>query len=90
MTINKFQGKTKEEAIEKAKLEFGPNAVIMNVKEVKPKGFLSVFKSSTYEVTAAIEEKVNISNPMSALMPQAKMSNINLSADEKIDIRIRL
>lgn len=86
MTINKFQGKTKEEAIEKAKLEFGPNAVIMNVKEVKPKGFLSVFKSSTYEVTAAIEEKVNISNPMSALMPQAKMSNINLSADEKIDI----
>ena len=86
MTINKFQGKTKEEAIEKAKLEFGPNAVIMNVKEVKPKGFLSVFKSSTYEVTAAIEEKANISNPMSALMPQAKMSNINLSADEKIDI----
>ncbi|MGN1156960.1 MAG: flagellar biosynthesis protein FlhF [Agathobacter sp.] len=86
MTINKFQGKTKEEAIEKAKLEFGPNAVIMNVKEVKPKGFLSVFKSSTYEVTAAIEEKTNIPNPMSALMPQAKMSNINLSADEKIDI----
>ena len=86
MTINKFQGKTKEEAIEKAKLEFGANAVIMNVKEVKPKGFLSVFKSSTYEVTAAIEEKTNIPNPMSALMPQAKMSNINLSADEKIDI----
>ena len=86
MTINKFQGKTKEEAIEKAKLEFGPNAVIMNVKEVKPKGFLSVFKSPTYEVTAAIEEKANISNPMSALMPQAKMGNINLSADEKIEI----
>lgn len=86
MTINKFQGKTKEEAIEKARLEFGPSAVIMNVKEVKPKGFLSVFKTSTYEVTAAVEEKANISNPMSALMPQAKMSNINLSADEKIDI----
>ena len=86
MTINKFQGKTKEEAIEKARLEFGPSAVIMNVKEVKPKGNLSVFKTSTYEVTAAVEEKANISNPMSALMPQAKMSNINLSADEKIDI----
>lgn len=86
MTINKFQGKTKEEAIEKAKQEFGPNAVIMNVKEVKPKGFLSVFKSSTYEVTAAIEDNTNISNPMSALMPQARMSNINLSADEKIEI----
>lgn len=86
MTINKFQGKTKEEAIEKAKLEFGPNAVIMNVKEVRPKGFFGIFQSSTYEVTAAIEERVNIANPMSALLPQAKMGNINLSADEKIDI----
>lgn len=86
MTINKFQGKTKEEAIEKAKLEFGPNAVIMNVKEVRPKGLFSIFQSSTYEVTAAIEERVNIANPMSALLPQAKMGNINLSADEKIDI----
>ena len=38
MTINKYQGKTKEEAIEKAKQELGENAVIMNVKEVKPKG----------------------------------------------------
>ena len=86
MTINKFQGKTKEEAIEKAKLEFGPNAVIMNVKEVRPKGFFGIFQSSTYEVTAAIEERVNIANPMSALLPQTKMGNINLSADEKIDI----
>ncbi len=86
MTINKFQGKTKEEAIEKAKMEFGPNAVIMNIKEVKPKGLFSVFQSSTYEVTAAMEEKASVANPMSALMPQARMSNINLSADEKIDI----
>ncbi len=85
MTINKFQGKTKEEAIQKAKTEFGPNAVIMNVKEVKPKGLLSVFKASTYEVTAAIEDKP-IANPMSALMPQARMGKINLSADEELDI----
>ncbi len=56
MTINKFQGKTEDEAIEKAKLEFGPTAVIMNVKEIKPKGLFKIFKSSTYEVTAAIED----------------------------------
>ena len=30
-----YTGKTKEEAIEKAKQEFGNNAVILNVKEVK-------------------------------------------------------
>ena len=41
MTIKKFQGKTKEEAIEKAKQELGASAVVMNAKEIKPRGFLS-------------------------------------------------
>ena len=87
MTINKFQGKTKEEAIEKAKMEFGPNAVIMNIKEVKPKGLFRWFMDSTYEVTAAIEERETFANPMSVLMPQAKIHDgINLAADEEIQI----
>ena len=57
MTINKFYGKTEEEATEKARAEFGENVVIMNVKEVKPKGLFRAFKGNTYEVTAAMEEK---------------------------------
>ncbi len=73
MTIKKFTGKTKEEAIAKAKEEFGEGAVVMNVKEVKPSGFFQFFKSVTYEVTAAIEEK-------------EKYAGINLTADEKIMI----
>ncbi len=56
MTIKKFQGKTEAEATARAREEFGDGTVIMNVKEIKPKGFLRSFKSSTYEVTAAIEE----------------------------------
>lgn len=91
MTINKFQGKTKEEAIEKAKAAFGANAVIMNIKEIKPKGILGIFSSSTYEVTAAIEEKepVYVNTPVvpSALTAHAKTrENINLAADEEIAI----
>ncbi len=91
MTINKFQGKTKEEAIEKAKAAFGANAVIMNIKEIKPKGLLGIFSSSTYEVTAAIEEKepvyVNTPTVTSALAAHAKpRENINLAADEEIAI----
>lgn len=87
MTINKFQGKTEEEAIAKAKEEFGENAVIMNVKEVKPKGLFRAFKSSTYEVTAAMEEKEQFVNPKRALQNTKKLhDSINLSADEKIDI----
>lgn len=73
MTIKKFSGKTKEEAIAKAKAEFGEGAVVMNVKEVKPSGFFQFFKGVTYEVTAAIEEK-------------DKYAGINLAADEKITL----
>lgn len=86
MTIKKFQGKTKEEAIEKAKNELGPNAVVMNVKEIKPKGMLKVFKDYTYEVTAAVEEKEAFGNAMAGVATQKKFDNINLAADEQIKI----
>lgn len=87
MTINKFQGKTQEEAIEKAKKEMGANAVIMNVKEIKSKGLFSAFKGSTFEVTAAMEEKDQLANPLSALKVPLKMhDNVNYAADETIDI----
>ena len=45
MTIKKFQGKTEAEATALAKEEFGAGTVIMNVKEIKPKGFLRSFKN---------------------------------------------
>ena len=87
MTINKFQGKTKEEAIEKAKAEFGPNAVIMNVKEIKPKGLFGIFASSTYEVTAAIEERESFTTTVNAMSSLGKpRENISLAADEEIAI----
>ena len=85
MTINKFQGTTKEEAIEKAKEQMGNDVVIMNVKEIKPKGFFKVFKSSTFEVTASVEEK---ESSFSQMMDKGTMvkSNIDYKADEKISI----
>ncbi len=58
MIIKKFYGKTKEEAIEKARQELGDQVVIMNIKDVRPAGMLGVFKKSTFEVTGAIEDGV--------------------------------
>ena len=88
MTINKFQGKTKEEAIEKAREELGPGAVIMNVKEIKPKGLFRAFKSSAYEVTAAMEERETFASQLrhTNKAPEPKHETINLAADEKIEI----
>lgn len=93
MTINKFQGKTESEAIEKAKKEMGPDVVIMSVKTVKPKGVFRALKSILYEVTAALEEnesdKVHSyahTEAAAQLQQMKKPESINLAADETIRI----
>ncbi len=55
MIIKKYTGKTEAEATEAAKKELGNGIVIMNVKEVKPKGLFSFLKSKLTEVTVALE-----------------------------------
>ena len=57
MIIKKYTGKTEAEAIESAKKELGNGIVIMNVKEVKPKGFFSFLRGKLVEVTVALEEE---------------------------------
>ncbi|MDE7313734.1 MAG: flagellar biosynthesis protein FlhF, partial [Eubacterium sp.] len=92
MTINKFQGKTESEAIEKAKKEMGPDVVIMSVKTIKPKGVFRAFKGIAYEVTAALEEsESDKKNPYAqADAPQQarKPESINLTADEAIRLPV--
>lgn len=92
MTINKFQGKTESEAIEKAKKEMGPDVVIMSVKTIKPKGVFRAFKGIAYEVTAALEEnEADKINPFAQAnaQPQArKPESINLAADEAIRLPV--
>lgn len=63
MIIKKFQGKNEEEAIEAAKKELGPSIVIMNVKPLKKKGFYKLFSKSKTEVTVALEEESEKSQP---------------------------
>lgn len=86
MTINKFQGKTEEEAIEKAKAQMGEDVVIMNVKIIKAKGIAGLFKKDTYEVTAAKEETER-GNTIAAFTSPLKLhEQINLTADEPIKV----
>lgn len=91
MTINKFQGKTESEAIEKAKKEMGPDVVIMSVKTIKPKGVFRAFKGIAYEVTAALEEnEADKINPFAQANVQQvrKPESINLAADEAIRLPV--
>lgn len=57
MIIKKFQGKTENDALEHARKELGNGLVVMNVKNVKPKGLFAAFKRSLVEVTVALEEE---------------------------------
>ena len=94
MTINKYSGKTKEEAIDAAKQDLGPAAVIMNVREVRPGGIFGIFKKSTFEVTAAIEDDYKSSDQSLKTPPykvetakaDGKTSNFSAVADEKINL----
>ena len=56
MIIKKFQGNTEKEAILLAKDELGKEAIVTNVKVIKPRGLARLFKKPTYEITAALDE----------------------------------
>ncbi len=56
MVIKKFKAPTEKEAILLAKEELGPNAIVMNVKTIKPVGLFKLFKKSRVELTAAIDD----------------------------------
>ena len=87
MTINKYQGKTKEEAVEKAKQELGAGAVVLNVKEIKPKGMFKMFKNTLYEGDGCGWRKRE-AFPAQTLRSETKPvhDTISLAADEKITI----
>ena len=56
MIIKKFQGNTETEAIMAARDELGKDAIVTNVKVIKPGGLMRLFKKPTYEITAALDE----------------------------------
>lgn len=87
MTIKKITGRTEEEAVAKAKQELGQEAVIMNVRTVKQKGFFGLFGKVSFEVTAAVEEDGDRQVPAKpSAVPQMVHEKINVAADEKIVI----
>ena len=73
MIIKKFQAATEQEAIVMAKEEMGNEAVVLNVKTTKYKGFKKLFMKDMVEITAALEEK-QITNPL-------PISQVNVAID---------
>ncbi len=59
MIIKKFNAPTEKEAVLMARDELGPDAIVMNVKTIKPKGIFTIFKKTRVEITAAIDDNIN-------------------------------
>lgn len=57
MKIKQFEANTEKEAMLQVKEEFGKDALIVSVKNIKPKGIFKFFKTPCVQVTAALEEK---------------------------------
>lgn len=83
MIIKKFQGKSESEATEAAKKELGNGVVVMNVKEVKRKGFLAFLKPKMVEVTVALEEE-----PDRALAPRKDAAKIAAAAAKEKNVAV--
>ncbi|MEG1457719.1 MAG: flagellar biosynthesis protein FlhF [Acetivibrio sp.] len=62
MIIKKFQAGTETEAIMLAKEELGKEAIVMNIRTIRPKGVYKLFKKASVEITAAVDDNVNYSN----------------------------
>lgn len=56
MKIRKYQGGNEKEAMLKVKSELGSEALIVSVKNIKPKGIYRLFKKPYVEVTAALDD----------------------------------
>jgi flagellar biosynthesis protein FlhF len=57
LKIRKYEGCNELEAMLKVKEELGKEALIVSVKNVKPKGIYKIFKKPYVEVTAALDDK---------------------------------
>lgn len=78
MIIKKFQADTEEAAIIKAKESMGNEAVVVNIKTLKPRGIMGLFKKNTFEVTAALEE----SDAPNSSDKNAAITKINATDDK--------
>ncbi|WZL82906.1 flagellar biosynthesis protein FlhF [Vallitaleaceae bacterium 9-2] len=74
MNIHKYKGQTEKEAMTAIKAELGPEALIVSVKHVRPKGIFKLFRKSFVEVTAAIDDRKISEENVEKSLPKIRLS----------------
>ncbi len=88
MIIKKYQADSEKEAITLAKEDLGKEAIVMNIKTVKPKGISKLFSKTKVEVTAAVDENLpSKANPNSSVNESPRVINEdnNSAIEEKLN-----
>ncbi len=90
MKIRKYDGENEREAMLKVKDELGSEALIVSVKNVRPKGIFRLFKKPYVEVTAAVDDRSILEEdserqPVIPRKPSVAIDDRKLSMDRNID-----
>ena len=75
MKVKKYTGTTAYEAMTKLKNELGQDAIVLNTRTVRQKGFFGFFKKPIVEITAAFEEKQSIHSKLNMDAKWVEISN---------------
>lgn len=82
MIIKKYKASTEKDAILLAKEDLGPDAIVMNVKKIKPGGIMRLFRKPSVELTAAIDDDVS---EQAATVPERRESE--KTGEQVIDLK---
>ncbi|MUK89897.1 flagellar biosynthesis protein FlhF [Ornithinibacillus sp. L9] len=86
MKVKKFVAPTMPEVMSIVRKELGPDAVILNSKEIQDGGFLGLFKKKKIEVVAALDKQPLPEKPRKQPVipkPQTSISKETVSSDKR-------
>jgi flagellar biosynthesis protein FlhF len=83
VNIHKYKGQTEKEAMAAIKAELGPEALIVSVKHVRPKGFFKLFRKSFVEVTAAVDDRAISDDRIERTLPKISLNAASIQKNNK-------
>lgn len=90
MKIRKYEGQNETEAMLKVKEELGKEALIVSVKNIKPRGFYKLFKKPYVEVTAALDDHSVLDDgdrdPVIPMRPAVAKEDVKMQRRNEADL----
>lgn len=86
MIIKKYEAETETKAIMLANEELGKDAIVLNIKTIKPRGIYRFFRKATVEVTAAVDDNAKKVESLLAAQKSAGIIESNIeSQGQEVD-----